>query len=136
MSNFIQKSKFDIGLKFSLASTKIYRISYNVAVLSEFIKNTIHCGIDNDKEELEYVLDHEYMEIEVPMILYRGMREADLDMYINLWSGDSSFTHFVYHEKRNHNIHAMAQFGRALCMDQNLSFVEYFEKEYPPLYSS
>lgn len=132
MSNFNQKSKFDIGLKFSLASTKIYRISYNVAVLSEFIKNTIHCcGNDNDKEELEYVLENEYMEIEVPMILYRGMREADLNMYINLWSGEHSFTRFVYDEKRDYNIHAMAQFGRALCMDENLSFVKHFEKEYP-----
>ena len=124
-----QISKFDIGLKFPLSTQKVYRLSYNVASLSDFIKNLINCDMDSD--DLETLLEQEYMEIEIPMSLYTGMRETDLDMYIGIWSGKKSFNHFNIHEKRDYNIFAMAQFGRALLINQELVFVKQFENDYP-----
>ena len=124
-----QISKFDIGLKFPLSTKKVYRLSYIVASLSDFIKNVINC--DMDSNDLENLLEQEYMEIEVPMSLYTGMRETDLDMFIGIWSGKVSFNHFNIHEKRDYNVFAMAQFGRALLINQELVFMKQFERDYP-----
>ena len=128
MSKF-QLSMFDIILKFPLSTLKEYRLSYNDACLSDFIKNIIHC--EHEEDEFKDIFKETSVEIIVPNILYKDMREADLNVYIDLWIGKKSFNHFIMYEQTDYNIYAMAQLGRALCMNQNLSFVKNFEEKYP-----
>lgn len=125
-----QKSLFDIQLSFPLATFKKYRLSYTEACLSEFIKNVLSC--DYEEDDIKKLHTPTTFDIEVPKELYANMRENDLDVYISLWNGKCCYYPTV---APDNNSNAMAQFSRALCMNEDLYFVKKFIEAYPDNFS-
>ena len=122
----LQKSMLDVQLSFPMATLKKYRLSYTEACLSEFIKNVLYCEYENnDMKDLKIPIT---FDIEVPKELYANMREIDIDLYISLWNGKSSYYPISSPER---NSKALANFTRALCMDEGLYFVKRLIENYP-----
>jgi len=122
----LQKSMLDVRLSFPMATLKKYRLSYTEGCLSEFIKNVLYCEYENnDIESLKIPIT---FDIELPKGLYLNMREVDIDLYMSLWTGKSSYYPSLLPEN---NSKAMAQFSRALCMDEGLYFIKRLIDNFP-----
>ena len=70
-------SMFDVGIRFPFATCKIYVLPYTTVINSDFVKNILSCDLDS--EEVEKIKTPKYKEIEIPLSLYKNIRETDLD---------------------------------------------------------
>lgn len=120
-------SIFDIGLRFPFATYKTYVLPYTTAINSEFVKNTLSCDLDN--EEIEKIKTPKYKEVEIPLSLYKNMRETDLDLYFDLWKGKETVASATCIGQ--YNLRAMAEFTRAILMNDSIYFVQYLENKFP-----
>ena len=103
---------------------KEFKMSYNDAVASEFIRTLLY--IDEVMEENEH--DKEHI-IEIPKALYRGVRNRDLCHFIDLWLGECVY---MSHHKDRYNFEAITRLCGSLGISRELPFVLELEAEYPP----
>ena len=119
-------SIFDIGLKFPFATVKTYVIPFTTAINSEFVKNVIYCDIQ--EEDIYNIKNPSYKEIEIPLSLYKNLREVDIELFFNLWKGSDTVASSIIGQQ---NLNDLAQFSRAMLMNNSLFFVQYLENKVP-----
>ena len=120
-------SMFDVGIRFPFATCKTYVLPYTTVSNSDFVKNILSCDLDS--EEVERIKTPKYKEIEIPLSLYKNMREADLDLYFDLWKGKETVASAT--SIGQYNLRAMAEFTRAILMNDSIYFVQYLENKFP-----
>ena len=120
-------SMFDVGIRFPFATCKIYVLPYTTVINSDFVKNILSCDLDS--EEVEKIKTPKYKEIEIPLSLYKNMRETDLDLYFDLWKGKETVASATCIGQ--YNLRAMAEFTRAILMNDSIYFVQYLENKFP-----
>tara|TARA_B100000513_G_scaffold194791_1_gene124212 strand:+ start:7105 stop:7569 length:465 start_codon:yes stop_codon:yes gene_type:complete len=120
-------SMFDVGIRFPFATCKTYVLPYTTVINSDFVKNILSCDLDS--EEVERIKTPKYKEIEIPLSLYKNMRETDLDLYFDLWKGKETVASAT--SIGQYNLRAMAEFTRAILMNDSIYFVQYLENKFP-----
>lgn len=120
-------SIFDVGIRFPFATCKTYVLPYTTVINSNFVKNILSCHLDS--EEVERIKTPKYKEIEIPLSLYKNMRETDLDLYFDLWKGKETVASAT--SIGQYNLRAMAEFTRAILMNDSIYFVQYLENKFP-----
>jgi hypothetical protein len=120
-------SMFDVGIRFPFATCKTYVLPYTTVINSDFVKNILSCDLDS--EEVERIKTPKYKEIEIPLSLYTNMRETDLDLYFDLWKGKETVASAT--SIGQYNLRAMAEFTRAILMNDSIYFVQYLENKFP-----
>ena len=120
-------SMFDVGIRFPFATCKTYVLPYTTVINSDFVKNILSCHLDS--EEIERIKTPKYKEIEIPLSLYKNMRETDLDLYFDLWKGKETVASAT--SIGQYNLRAMAEFTRAILMNDSIYFVQYLENKFP-----
>ena len=115
-----------INLYFPLSSNKKFKLFYNEAMQSEFIKNIISFLEDDNTEYYFY-------NVEIPKALYKNLREIDLIHFIELLKGNDYLTEFQIKDNNKYNYNSIARISQSLLLNEELKFVNILEKYFPPI---